>query len=342
MGKSIFFYLAGYDFRLTWLVSSDAENEKARKSFIKRIKILLQSGVLTEAEYVSRIDKTNVTTAFGDLKDCDLVIEAINEDVAAKRDLFKSLDKAVNANCIFTTNSSAILPSQLVPSESRKEKFCGMHFFFPVAMKNVVELITNSSSSLQTIESLQRFLLKINKAPFLQDETDAFILNRLFLDFQAAAYHVFREGRLSYYEIDELVREHLFPIGVFEFFDHVGIDVMLSSVKAYTKDTGNKMFYDPLIEKMEELVKLNHLGIKVKQGFYDYISQEEKVVNATGTSEDKSDYKHRVTERLWGYFINSVTSVIEKGLSTREELAYAIKDYMGMDTDPFKPPFQTG
>ena len=337
MGSSIFFYLNGFNFRMTWLVSSEDEKEKAQKVFVKKTKIFLQSSILSEAEYASKIDRTTVTTASDDLKDCDLVIEAITEDIGLKRGLFESLDRAVNANCIFTTNSSAILPLQLVPSENRKDRFCGLHFFFPVAMKNIVELISNSLTSSQTKESLHQFLLQINKTPFHQDETDAFILNRLFLDFQAGAYQVFLEGRLSYHEIDELVRLQLFPIGVFEFFDHVGIDVMLSSIKTYTKDTVNKTFYSPLIEKMEELVKFNRLGIKTKQGFYDYIQREEKVVRATDTSEGKSVYKRLVAERLWDYYIKSVTSVIEKGLSSREELACAVKDYMGMDTDPFKP-----
>ena len=339
MGKSIFLCLAGCDFRLTWLVSSETGKEKARKLFINKTKCLLQSGVLTAEESALKIDRKTVTTDPGDLKDCDLIIEAITEDIGLKKALFESLDKAVNAACIFATNSSAILPMQLVPSENRQDRFCGLHFFYPLAMKNMVELITNPSTSSQTKELLLQFLSQINKTPFIQDESNAFVLNRLFLDFQAGAFLVFMEGQLSYHEIDELVREHLFPIGVFEFFDHVGIDVMLSSVKAYTKDMSNKALYTPLIEKMEELVKLNQLGIKTKQGFYDYMQKEEKVVNATDTSKGKSVYKLMVTERLWDYYFKSVMSVIEKGLISREDLAYAIKDYMGMDSDPFTLPF---
>jgi 3-hydroxybutyryl-CoA dehydrogenase len=339
MGKSIFFYLAGFDFRLTWLVSSEDSKEKTRKLFINKTKCLLQGGVITGEESASKIDRTTVTTDPEDLRDCDLVIEAINEDIGMKKALFESLDRTVNTACIFASNSSAILPSQLVPSESRKDRFCGLHFFYPAAIKEVVELITNPSTSSLTKESLHHFLLQINKRPFHQDETNAFLLNRLFLDFQAGAYRVFLEGRLSYKELDELVRLHFFPIGVFEFFDHVGIDVMLSSVKAYTKDKGNQTFYAPLIDKMEELVKLNRLGTKTKQGFYDYMVQAEKVADAAGKPEGISAYKRMVTGLLWDYFIKSVNSAIENGLSSREELAFAIKDYMGMDSDPFNPPF---
>jgi 3-hydroxybutyryl-CoA dehydrogenase len=335
MGSSIFIYLNGFDYRLTWLCSSESEKEKAQKIFNKKTKLLFQSGVITEMEFVSKSQETKVSSSVDDLKNCDLIIEAITEDVGVKRILFESLHKTVNADCIFTTNSSSIVPSQLIPSESRKDKIAGLHFFFPVALKKIVELIAGISTSLPTIESLSNFLVHINKKPFLQDEAHAFILNRLLLDFQAGAYQIFMEGKLSYKEIDEMVRLNLFPIGVFEFFDHVGIDIMLSSIKTYTQKAENKRFYTPLINKMEELVKSNHLGIKTNHGFHDYAHPEENAIIHQYKEEDMDGYKRFAVERLWGYYMRSVLSVIESGLCSREDLAYAVKDYMGMDTDPF-------
>ena len=336
MGSSIFLYLNGFDFHLTWLCSSEPEKDKALKTFLKKTRLLFQSGVLTELAYLAKSENTKVTVSVDDLKDCDLIIEAITEDIDAKRMLFESLHKIVNANCIFTTNSSSIIPTQLISSESRKDKIAGLHFFFPVPLKNTVELITSTSTSLQTKESLHNFLMEINKRPFHQTESYAFILNRLLLDFQAGAFQVYQEGKLSYKEIDELVRQSIFPIGVFEFFDHVGIDIMLSSVKSYTQNTDNKKFYSPLIQKMEELVKLNRLGIKTRHGFYDYAHPEESSAIPRDEANEATDYKNSVTNRLWGYYIRSVLSVIESGMCSCEDLAFYVKDYMGMDTDPFK------
>jgi 3-hydroxybutyryl-CoA dehydrogenase len=335
MGSSIFLYLNGFDFRLIWLCSSEPEKEKALKTFMKKTRLLFQSGVMTEPEYVSKSENTKVTSSVDDLKECDLIIEAITEDTDAKRMLFESLDKTVNAKCILTTNSSSIIPSQLISSESRKDKVAGLHFFFPVPLKNTVELITCTWTSLQTEESLYHFLLQINKRPFHQIESHAFILNRLLLDFQAGAFQVLMEGKLSYKEIDELVRKSIFPIGVFEFFDHVGIDIMLSSVKSYTQNADNKEFYESLIQKMEELVTLNRLGIKTRHGFYDYAHPEESSAINSNEVKEAIEYKNTVTDRLWGYYIRSVLSVIESGLCSREDLAFYVKDYLGMDTDPF-------
>jgi 3-hydroxybutyryl-CoA dehydrogenase len=335
MGSSIFLYLNGFDFRLIWLCSSETEKEKALKTFIKKSRLLFHSGVLTESEYVLKSENTMVTVSVDDLKDCDLIIEAITEDIDAKQKLFESLHKVVNANCIFTTNSSSIIPSRLISSERRKDKVAGLHFFFPVPLKNTVELITGTLTSQQTKESLDHFLLEINKRPFHQTESHAFILNRLLLDFQAGAFQVLLEGKFSYKEIDELVRQAIFPIGVFEFFDHVGIDIMLSSVKSYIQNADNKKFYTPLIQKMEELVKLNRLGIKTRHGFYDYAHPEESFALNRNEAIEATEYKNIVTDRLWGYYIQSVLSVIESGMCSREDLACFVKDYMGMDTDPF-------
>ena len=335
MGTSIFLYLNGFDFQLSWLCSSDSEKEKAIKTFQKKTKLLFQSGILSETEYESKLNNITITASLDDLSNCELIIEAISEDLAAKRKLFETLDNTVNAHCIFATNSSSFIPSQLITSGKRKDKIGGLHFFFPVPLKNTIELITNSSTSLQTKELLKQFLEQINKKAFNQDESHAFILNRLLLDFQAEAFHVLMEGILTVKEIDELVKFRIFPIGVFEFFDHVGIDIMLSSVKSYTQNASNKEFYMPMIQKMAELVKLNQLGIKTKHGFYDYSHPVETSIIPNNTTIEASEYKNKIANRLWNSYIRSVLSVIDSGFCTQEELSFFVKDYLGMDNDPF-------
>jgi 3-hydroxybutyryl-CoA dehydrogenase len=335
MGTSIFLFLNGFNFQLTWLCSSDLEKDKAQKTVNKKTKLLFQCGVISEQEYILKTGLTKVTAFIDDLHDCDLIIETITEDIELKRKLFCSLNSVIKQECILTTNSSSIIPSLLVPSENRKDKFMGLHFFFPVPVKNIVELIVSSSTSSETKELLQSFILQIKKQPFIQTEEHAFILNKLFLDFQADAFNIFKEGQLSYKEIDEIVKEHLFPIGVFEFFDHVGIDIMLSSIKAYSQNSKNIEFYYPLIKKMEELISENKLGLKSKIGFYDYRNgQSECIVNRFNVSVNE-DVRQNVLNRLKNIFNLSVQKIIDLKICSVEELKYAVKDYMGIDHDPF-------
>jgi 3-hydroxybutyryl-CoA dehydrogenase len=333
MGTSIFLYLNHFDYKLYWLCSSEEASNEARKLFVKKMKSQLHCAVLTEQEYVAKVERTVITANPADLADCDLVIEAIPEDINLKRKLFEVVETLINPDCIFTTNSSSIIPSKLIPSVNREDKFAGLHFFFPVQLKKYLELIRGDDTTTETINTLNDFLALINKKSFIQHEKFAFLLNRLFLDYQAGAYQIYLEGRLSYREIDQLVKTHLFPFGIFEFFDHVGIDVMLASVKAYADDAPNKEFYSPLIEKMEQLIKENRMGIKTKQGFYDY---DQPVKRENQDLEHLPDpYERQVLDQLWGYYINSVQIVLDSGIIEKDELAEAIKDYTGIEVDPF-------
>lgn len=332
MGASIFFYLNDFDFRLTWLCRSDQEKEKAQKTYRKKLKLFLLSGVLSEADYTNKLEHTKITDSINELRDCDLIIEAVTENLEVKSQLFKSLDQAVNPDCIFASNSSSIVPSRLVPSESRRDKVAGLHFFFPVNLKNTVELITFSSTALQTKDLLSRFLIQINKKPFLQDESYAFVMNRLLLDFQACAFEIVRKEGLSHRRVDEWVRQYMFPVGVFEFFDQVGIDVMLSSIKNYISNSINREFYQPMVEELEHLASMNRLGMKTRHGLYNYAD--------TPADEDNDPHaffpqKQSVINRLWNYYIREVHQMIEAGICTREEMTCYLKDYLGTDHDPF-------
>lgn len=333
MGTSLFFYLHEFNYHLTWLCSSDFAKEKTDKLLRRKLKHLFLNGIYSEADQSAILECRKVTASIEDLGNCDLIIEAISENTEAKRKLFQSLHKIAKPECLFATNSSSVIPSQLMVPESRKDKTAGMHFFFPVTLKNSVELITSSSTSRDTRETLLQFLVDINKKPFLQNESDAFILNRIFLDFQSCAFRLLSDTILSCAEIDALVKQHMFPLGVFEFFDHVGIDIMLSSVATYTQNSDNLEFYSPMIKKLEEMVQRNFLGVKTGKGFYEYPNKAVlKQVVGNGLSAVK---QRTVKDQLWLHYISSVSRVIEGDICSRDDLAGHVRDYLGIDRDPF-------
>lgn len=331
MGSSIFLFLLGYDFRLTWLCSGSMGKEKAAKQAAKKINILLKSGILTDAAFRKKNEETKITETPGDLADCDLVIEAISEDLETKKEFFRNLDLMVGRKCIFTTNSSSINPSMLIPSESRQERFAGMHFFFPVNLKNTVELIQGPDTSEETVGILKDFLRLIHKNIFMQDEKHAFILNRLLLDFQAEAFNICKDGDISYRQMDDLVKERFFPAGVFEFFDHVGIDVMLASIRNYIKNEPDKSLYLPIVARMKELIKNNELGLKTRKGFYDYELQgrpcdDDEMQNILPAGR-LGEIEKRLRQRLEGAY----RSVLATGCVSAEIFDEAVKDYLGTD-----------
>jgi 3-hydroxybutyryl-CoA dehydrogenase len=335
MGSSIFFWLNGYDFNLTWLCSNKSGMESSFRAFEKKTRHFLHSAVITESELLSKLASTRITIDPVDLKNCDLVIEAITENLTEKRKLFKLIANIAGEDCLLVSNSSSLLPSDLFQKKCGIERFAGLHFFFPVSLKSTVELITGTSTSDETRERLHNFLIQTGKRPFSQDESDPFILNRIILDFQAEAFNIISDGEISFSGLDELVKKYIFPTGVFQFFDHVGIDTMLSSIESYMRFVTEREFYQPMIIRLREMVALNHLGIKTRKGFYNYkdtsFFQDNKLQIDT-----VSEYQRiKIISRLWNYYEKSFLSVLGSGICTRGELEIHLQDYLGLDRDPF-------
>jgi 3-hydroxyacyl-CoA dehydrogenase len=268
MGTNLLYYLLDMDFNLTWICSPEADLEKLRRNFSKRLGRSLEAGIIDEDRFQSILERIKISNALEDVASCELIIEAITEDLEAKQELFRLLDTIALPGCIFTSNSSSINPSILVPSENRKEKFAGLHFFYPIALKDIVEVILTQETSKETLAQITSFMESIRRRFLLLEEKDSFILNRIFLHFQNEAFLLVNEKKASLQQIDRIVRERFFPTGVFEFFDSVGLDIMLVSVQNYSKDDPAEERFHPLIAQLQELVSKGRLGAKTKGGFY--------------------------------------------------------------------------
>ena len=253
MGTNIFHYLIESGFHVTWIVSPEADIEKLRKNFQKKLNRSREAGIISPDQYATRISGTEISKDLSCLKRCLLVIEAVYEDLELKQKLFHDLDLIAQPETILASNSSSIRPSELFPSEKRKDKVIGIHFFYPVQFKNIIELIITPDTSEVTILKSRRFLMNIRREFIELEESQSFLLNRIFLEFQNEAFLIVNEGKSNYHHIDELVKKIFFPTGVFDFMDSVGISTMLTSVKNYARNRPDSQKYDPLIYCLQKL-----------------------------------------------------------------------------------------
>ena len=325
MGTNLLYYLLDMDFSLTWICSADADLEKLRKNFRKRLSRSLEAGIIDENRFQSILEHVKITNTVQDVATCDLIIEAISEDQEAKQQLFRVLDRIAPPKCIFTSNSSSIHPSVLVPSVNRKEKFAGLHFFYPIALKDIVEVIPTPGTSDETLKQITSFLERIRRRFLLLQEKDSFILNRIFLEFQNEAFLLVKEKKASQQQIDRIVQEKFFPTGVFEFFDSVGLDVMLGSVRNYAKDDPKGERYHPLIISLQELVSAGRLGTKTKCGFY-----EEGISYDPGYPENDAG----IIAKLQATYENAFRRFCQSSGIPPAELKNAMDEYFGVET-PF-------
>ncbi len=335
LGADIFYYLLPFNFQLVWKCIDDEEAEKCKVAFQKKLNRQMKCGVIDETTYNAIQQLVYINASNDSLAGCNLIIEAIWEDELLKKELFAAILPFVEDECIIASNTSSINPSKLIVSDKIKSKFVGLHFFYPTALKNIVEIIRTDDTSKETMDTVLDFCKTIQKEVLVLDEANSFILNKLFLEVQNEACDMVSEEILSYRHIDELVDKNLFPGGVFSFFDHVGNDIMLASVRNYAMQSSEPDKYESMIALLEDMCAKNLLGIKTKTGFYDYNDHDAKE-NFRFETEPANLILEGMLTCLKLAYIFKAMEIVDEGVCSKEMLEYAAKEYTGADKGPFE------
>ncbi|MFH1296148.1 MAG: 3-hydroxyacyl-CoA dehydrogenase family protein [Bacteroidota bacterium] len=334
MGSSIFYSLLHSPYSLRWIGSPDADVEKLQQHLEKKIHRHLKSGIVGQDEHDRLLLRTIISSDVSHTANCDLVIEAIPEELTLKRQLFADLDRITKSSCILATNSSSFNPSQLFLDSKRDERIIGMHYFFPVPLKETVELIFPEKTSTKVRSTTEAFLRQTGKQILLLNESNSFILNKLFLDIQNETYRIVEQGMATVKQIDTLIKEQLFPVGVFDFMDNVGIETMLAAVRNYTSDYPHKDYYQNLINKLQALVDAGKFGLKSGEGFFRYT--EGKMSDSSSPEPLRPEVAREITNHLRFTYLNAAKRFTMQSGCTIDEMNQAIREYLGLEKGPFE------
>ena len=239
------------------------------KSLVKFVERGPEKGGITAAQRDAIRARLKGTTNRQDLADCDIVIEAIIENVQQKRDMYDSLDGNVKRAAIFAPNTTSISVTELMAATTRPERFIGLHFFNPVPLMKLVEVVKTVATAPDVYETAYEFGKKLGKVPVRTSDKTGFIVNRLLVPYMLDAIRAYEEGVGSIEDIDNAMKLGCgYPMGPFTLLDFVGLDTTYYITQEMYDEFKERRFASPPL--LKRLVLAGWYGRKTGRGFYNY------------------------------------------------------------------------
>ena len=231
--------------------------------------MMATKGKLTKGQVDENRSRLHGTLNLEDFADCDLVIEAVIENMEEKLRLFPALDRIVKPEALLLTNTSSLNVTQMGAVTKRPHKVCGLHFFNPAPVMKLVEVVQTISSSEDTIEVVKQFAISLGKTPVLAKDTAGFIVNFLLIPYLIAAIRKLENGQASRDDIDNAMKLGCgYPMGPFTLLDYVGLDTTLWAAEAIYEEYKDPLYAPPPL--LRRMVQSGMYGKKSGRGFYDY------------------------------------------------------------------------
>ncbi len=231
--------------------------------------MLAGKGKLTQGQVDEYRSRLHGTVNMEDFADCDLVIEAVLENMEEKLRLFPALDKILKPDALILSNTSSLSVTQMGAVTKRPDKVCGLHFFNPAPVMKLVEIVRTISTSEETIETVRQFAISLGKTPVLARDTAGFIVNFLLIPYLLAAIRMLENDQATREDIDTAMKLGCgYPMGPFTLLDYVGLDTTMWAAEAIYDEYKDPLYAPPPL--LRRMVASGMYGKKSGKGFYDY------------------------------------------------------------------------
>jgi len=268
MGSGIAQVSATAGFDVTVLEVEQKFLDKGFAGIEKSLARFAEKGTIKESPDAIRA-RVKGTTSAQDLADCDIVIEAVIENVGEKKKMYSTLDGVVKKETIFATNTSSISVTELMTATRRPERFIGLHFFNPVPLMKLVEVVRTIATADDVYDTAYEFAKKLGKVPVRTSDKTGFIVNRLLVPYMLDAIRAYEEGVGSIEDIDTSMKLGCgYPMGPFTLLDFVGLDTTYYITEVMYDEFKERRFASPPL--LKRMVMAGWYGRKSGKGFYDY------------------------------------------------------------------------
>ncbi len=293
--------------------------EKAKKNLEASLQKLVEKQKITEKHSDAIIKNTNFTSELNNFKECDLVIEAIIENLEVKQKLFSELEKIVSETCVLSSNTSSLSITSIASAVAKPERVIGVHFFNPATLMPLVEIIPGIASDENIVNETKKLIDSWGKITVVAKDTPGFIVNRVARSFYGEALRINEEGIADIATIDWAMKEvGGFKMGPFELMDLIGHDVNY----VVTETVWKQFYFDPRFKPaiaQKRLLEAGFLGRKSGRGFYNY-----KEGSVMPEPTKNKELAIQIFNRIIAMLINEACDTVYLKIATPEDVDLAM------------------
>ena len=247
--------------------------DKGLSGIDKSLGKFVEKGKLSQADKDACSSRLKGSTSFNDLADCDIVVEAITENPQVKKETYATIDAIVKKDAIFASNTSSLTITELSMATARPKQFVGLHFFNPVPLMKLVEVVRTILTTDAAFDTAFEFAKSLGKEPVSCRDNSGFIVNRLLVPYILDAIRAYEEGVGSIEDIDKAMQLGCgYPMGPFTLLDFVGLDTTYFITQVMFEEYREKRFASPAL--LRKMVLAGRFGRKTGSGFYDYAGEK--------------------------------------------------------------------
>ncbi|MCJ9672745.1 MULTISPECIES: 3-hydroxyacyl-CoA dehydrogenase NAD-binding domain-containing protein [unclassified Neorhizobium] len=266
MGSGIAVAALGAGYSVIGLDQTAEAAEKGRERIIGLLERNVAAGRLDQAGFEAQKARLSATAEDVDLAPCDLVVEAVFDDLAVKTDLFRRLDKVIRPDTVLATNTSYLNPDEIAAATAHPERVLGLHFFSPAHVMRLLEVVRCAKTAPDVLATGLAVAKKLRKLPVVTGVTEGFIGNRIFSAYRREAEFLLEDGALPH-EVDAALEDYGFPMGLFAVYDMAGLEIAWARRKRQAATRDPSVRY---VEIADTLCEAGRLGQKTGRGWYDY------------------------------------------------------------------------